>query len=226
MRHSYQADGLCTSFRRARTSRIALPLLLVIPLTMQGCLGVVWLGAVGVDSTRTSNIEFQSFENSWVAGPHERQHLALVRTVMVRPFAGDPVMAERWTTVFQELSIRRNNAEGHAITVQREGTISHINCVLTGDVAVQNPERGFAGLKETSSQRLYLRLMTDSGVLLWRSELPYTVVRGAKILDEPMVTAALLTHVRAHQNTIGLIGLGSITVALKNVEQPIEQLRD
>jgi hypothetical protein len=32
---------------------------------------------------------------------------------------------------------------------------------------------------------------------MWKTELPYTIITGAKGLDEEMVTKALLTHVRA-----------------------------
>ena len=42
-----------------------LGLLFLSSLAMQGCLAVVWLGAVGIDVTRTSDVEFQPFENSW-----------------------------------------------------------------------------------------------------------------------------------------------------------------
>jgi hypothetical protein len=63
--------------RRVLVHRTAvLGLLLLAAMAMQGCLAIVWLGAVGIDVTRTSDIEFQSFENSWVVGPQERQHLA------------------------------------------------------------------------------------------------------------------------------------------------------
>jgi hypothetical protein len=41
-------------------------LLLLSALGMQGCVAIVWLGAVGIDRTQTSDIEFQPFENSWV----------------------------------------------------------------------------------------------------------------------------------------------------------------
>jgi len=53
--------------------------------------------------------------------------------IMVRPFAGDQVMAGRWTTVFHELGDRHSIGEAHAITVEAEDTISQINCVLTGE---------------------------------------------------------------------------------------------
>jgi hypothetical protein len=71
------------------------------------------------------------------------------------------------------------------------------------------------GLKETSSHRLYVRLMTDSGILLWRTELPYTLVRGAKTIDEEMVTKALLSHVRQYANEIGVAGLGGTTMQVR-----------
>jgi hypothetical protein len=65
---------------------------------------MVWLGTVGIDRTRTSDIEFQSFENSWVVAPQERQHLGLVKSIAVMPFVGGPVMAKRWTSVLREMT--------------------------------------------------------------------------------------------------------------------------
>jgi hypothetical protein len=65
---------------------------------------IVWLGAIGIDRIRTSDIEFQSFENSSVVGPQERQHLASIKSIAVMPFDGDPMMAERWTTVFRDMT--------------------------------------------------------------------------------------------------------------------------
>jgi hypothetical protein len=91
--------------RRVRVHHTAiLGLLFLLAMAMQGCLAIVWLGAVGIDRTRTSDIEFQSFENSWVVAPQERQHLGLVKSIAVMPFVGDPVMAERWTAVLREMT--------------------------------------------------------------------------------------------------------------------------
>ena len=47
---------------------------------------------------------------------------------------------------------------------------------------------------------------------MWKTELPYTIVRGAKDLDEEIVTKALLTHVRAHANELELAELGATTI--------------
>jgi hypothetical protein len=73
-------------------------------MAMQGCLAMVWLGAVGVDMTRTSEIEFQPFEKTWMVALQERPQLGVVKSIEVMPFVGDPVMAERWTAVFREMT--------------------------------------------------------------------------------------------------------------------------
>jgi hypothetical protein len=209
--------------RRVRVHHTAiLGLLLLSALAMQGCLGIVWLSTVGIDSTRTTDIEFQAFENSWVAAPHERQHLGLVQSIAVMPFGGDPMMAERWAAVFRDMTDLRVVSPSDTIRygvfdhgqtglAQRTSAESQVDCVLIGNVAGQEPMKSFAGLKESSSQRLYLYLMSDSGTLLWKTELSYTIVKGAKDLDEEMVTRALLTHVRRHANELGLAELGTRT---------------
>jgi hypothetical protein len=207
--------------RRIRVHHIVrLGLLLLSVLAMQGCLGVVWLGVMGIDSTRTSDIEFQAFENSWVAAPHERQRLGLVQSIAVMPFGGDPVMAERWAAIFRDMTDLRVVSPSDTVRygvfdhgqiglAQGTSAESQVDCVLIGNVVGQDPMKSFAGLKESSSQRLYLYLMNDSGALLWKTELPYTIVKGAKDLDEAMVTRALLTHVRAHANELGLPEFGT-----------------
>jgi hypothetical protein len=78
-------------------------------------------------------------------------------------------------------------------------------------VVFQNRTDRVANLSHT------LRLTTDSGILLCRTELP-TVVKGAKALDEERVTNALLTHVNRHANEIGLAGLGAITMQATGLE--------
>lgn len=194
-------------------------LLLLSALGMQGCAAIVWLGAVGIDRIQTSDIEFQPFENSWVVGLQERQPLASIKSIAVMPFDGDPMMAERWTEVFRDMTDLRvespSEATRHGVSdygqirpAQRMRVKSQGDCVLIGHVIGQAPQKSFAGLKEHSSQRLHLQLVSDSGTLLWKTELPYTIDTGAKGLDEEMVTKALLTHVRAQANELGLAELG------------------
>jgi hypothetical protein len=176
-----------------------LGLLLVVATALQGCVAMLWLGAVGFDMTRTSEIEFQPFENTWMVELQDRQQLGLVKSIAVMPFAGDPAMAERWTVVLREMTDLRIVSPSDA---------AHVDCVLSGNVADQEPTKSFVGMKESSSRRLYLHLVTDSGTLVWKTELPYTIEQGAKNLDEESVTKALLTHVRAHAEAIGFAELG------------------
>jgi hypothetical protein len=231
-----QANG---SFMSNHWLRLQFPVilgsLLLSAVTMQGCLAIVWLGAVGIDSTRTSDIEFQSFENSWVVSPQERQNTGLVKSVAVMPFAGDRVMTERWNVVFQELTDLRVVSPSDATRqeifdprqlgpAQRMSAESHADCVLIGYVTGQEPKESFTGLKESSSQRLYLSLVSDSGTILLKTELPYTVVTGAKELDEEIVTKALLTHVRAHADELGLAELG--VMHAQTVSRPLRDASD
>jgi len=47
---------------------------------------------------------------------------------------------------------------------------------------------------------------------MWKTELSYTIVKGAKDLDEEMVTKAFLTLVRAHVDELGLAEVGATTM--------------
>jgi hypothetical protein len=132
-------------------------------------------------------------------------------------------MGERWTTVFQHIIDRRVTSQPEVQGVQQVTAAWQVDCVLIGNVIGQGPQNSFMGFKETSYRRLYLRLMTDSGILLWRTELPYTIVTGTKNLDEEMVTKALLTHVRTYAKEIGLAGLGATTTQVASQEYPLMQ---
>jgi hypothetical protein len=136
------------------------------------------------------------------------------------PFLGDAVMAERWTAVFREMTDLRvvspSDATRYGVSdheqvglAQRMSAETQVDCVLFGNVAGQEPQKSFAGLKERSSRRLYLHLVNAGGTLIWKTELPFTMVKGAKELDEEMVTQALLTHVRTQANEVGLAELGA-----------------
>jgi hypothetical protein len=184
----------------------------------QGCVAIVWLGAVGIDQAQTSDIEPQSFENSWVLAPEERRHLGVMKSLAVMPFVGDPVMAERWTPIFREMTDLRmvspSDATRYEISdhgrielARRIGAEFQVDCALFGNVAAQDPKKSFVGFKERSLQRLSLHLMSASGTLMWKTELPYTIVKGATHLDEGMVTKDLLTHIRVHVNELGLAEL-------------------
>lgn len=203
--------GLFMPISRVRVRHACvLGLLLLAATGLQGCLAVVWLGAVGFDMTRTSEIEFQPFENTWLVELPERQQVGLVKSIAVIPFVGDSAMAERWTVVLREMT---------GLRIVSPSDADQADCVLSGKVAGQEPTKTFAGLKESSSRRLYLYLVADSGILMWKTELPYTIEQGAKDLNEQAVTKALLTHVRAQADAMGLaeLGMGSQRIASRSL---------
>jgi hypothetical protein len=201
--------GLFMPIRIGQVHHVSiLGLLILSVMATPGCLAMVWLGAVGIDMTRTSEIEFQSFENTWLVERQERQELALMKSIAVIPFVGDPAMAERWTAVFRELTALRIVSPSDASQHSIQRVDSQVDCVLTGTVVDQESTRTFAGLKERLLRRLYLHLVSDSGTLIWKTELPYTIEKGSKNLSEELVTKVLLAHVRAHAVDIGLAELG------------------
>ena len=137
-------------------------------------------------------------------------------------------MAERWTAVLQQLTELRvvspsdvtrqghpntppefpNRLTNQQIRLAQETSAEHqVDCVLIGSVAAREPQNSFAGLKTSSSRRLYLYLVSAEGSLMWRTELPFTLAQGAKDLNEEMMTRALLAHVRAHASELGLADL-------------------
>lgn len=181
---------------------------LLLPLfAMQGCVGIVWLGAVGTDWVRTSDVTFQPFENSWVAVPPEGPSPGFEKRITVKPFIGDQMMAGRWTTVFQNLADRRVESP----KAQPSRAVSPTECILMGFVVTEEQHSALMGLKEISYHRLFLRLTTDSGALLWKTELPYTIVNGTKGLEEKRMREALLAHVRLQTNETGLGELATTT---------------
>jgi hypothetical protein len=142
-----------------------------------------------------------------------------MKSIAVMPFDGDPMMAERWSAVFRDMTDLRVETPSDAIRygvsdygqmrpTQQIRVESQVDCVLIGNVSGEAQQKSFAGFKQRSSQRVHLYLACDSGTLMWKTELPYTIVTGAKGLDEEMVTKALLSHVRAQANELGLTELG------------------
>ena len=97
-------------------------------------------------------------------------------------------MAERWTAVFRKVTdlrvVSQSNAIRYGISdhgqiglAQRISTEFQVDCVLFVGVAGQESEKSFAVFKERSSRRLSLQLMSADGTLIWKTELPYTIVK-------------------------------------------------
>ena len=60
-------------------------------------------------------------------------------------------------------------------------------------------------MKERFPKRLYLHLLDAKGTMMWKDELPFTIVKGAKEIDETWVKEALMARVMARVNELGLV---------------------
>ena len=55
-------------------------------------------------------------------------------------------------------------------------------------------------------------MVNTEETFIWKNELPFTMVKGTKGMDEEFVTQALLTHVRTLAIELGLADLGGTTI--------------
>jgi hypothetical protein len=200
-------------------------------ILMLGCSVLAWVGLVCADVATCSDVEFDSFEQAWVAPPGARQQVPL-KHIGVAPFIGDMRMAEWWASVLAQATDRHvvSPAEvssrlapnvlmqlTQSTTDQDDIALAPQLCrdiqvdgVLFGRVVRQPPQKAFWGWKERYPKRLYLHLVSAEGILLWKGELPFTVVKGTKDIDEDVVKRTLLTHIRTHEKELGWVELGLV----------------
>ncbi len=192
---------------------------------LQGCLAVAWVAAVGVDSLRSSDITFRPFEQSWVshtqAAVDDSDMLSLT-SVALLPVEGDDDMRSRLAQVFQQQTALRVEAtaqpehesavsltdEDRSMIAQDLSRALAVDAVLFGRVSEVAAHPSDWGWKHEESRRLFLHLVDHEGRLLWKDELPYTVVTGAKPPIEHAVQTSLTNHVMDHVRDLGLDGLG------------------
>lgn len=202
-------------------------------ILMQGCSVLAWVGILCADVVLCSDVEFEAFEHPWVAPPEARQQV-LLKHIAVAPFVGDLRMADWWATVLGQATDRHvispaevaSHLPANVLTQLTQSTTDQddialapqvsrdiqVDGVLFGRVVSKPPQKAFWGSKERYPKRLYLHLVSAEGTLLWKAELPFTVVKGTKEIDEEIVKRVLLTHIRTHAKELGWTELG-LTVA-------------
>jgi len=218
------------NWKRRRLVRAALLLPL---LGLPGCLAGAWLVVVGLDSSRTADVAFAPFEHSWVAeAPFEpaTEGQPGLRRVAVVPFEGDEAMSSRLVSALDrhmQLQVvpptSSTEAELHALAehgtgchdaagreriAQAVGRDLKVDSVLVGHVLAMPANPAAWGWKDREERRLYLYLLTRQGEVLWKDELPFTVVKGTKPPLEDAVVGSLAEHLLTHASTLGLTNLG------------------
>ena len=219
--------------RRLRGSLSSVKLLtlalMVLPATvlMQGCMPALWLSAIGIDSARSSEVEFQPFEHSWVAPREQWPQPSEMRSLAIAPFWGEATMATLLAAALQQetelrvvspsevtthgspelvagLSENLTDKDGPALA-EKIAAEFEVDCVLLGRAVGGQPQWSFGGMKERFPKRLYLHLLDAKGTMMWKDELPFTIVKGAKEIDETWVKEVLMARVMARVNELGLV---------------------
>ncbi len=199
--------------------------LLALSCLQQGCLAAAWVAAVGADSLRTSDIEFSPFEQSWVSAekPTAIVDRSSFTSVALLPVDGDDAMGARLTQILQRQTalqvvvtskrLDRSAAgwaeddERAALTRKIAGELG-VDAVLFGRVVNGTSRASDWGWKEEEPRRLFLYLVYRDGHLLWKDELPFVIVTGAKPPNEHAVQNSLAYHLLNHVRHLGLDGLG------------------
>ncbi|HLZ35951.1 MAG TPA: hypothetical protein VKP13_18250 [Nitrospira sp.] len=203
----------------------ALCAILACSVVLQGCLAAAWVVAVGGDSLRTSDVSFRPFEQSWVSQPKEDLDEAdalLLTSVALLPVEGDAEMGSRLAQVLQqqtalrvestaklEREISAPETDDDRATIAKELTRELVvDAVLFGRVSGAPAHPSDWGWTREESRRLFLYLVDHEGRLLWKDELPFTVVIGSKPPIEHSVQTSLAHHLMDHVRDLGLDGLG------------------
>ena len=189
------------------------------------------MALVAVDTMRSSNITFWPFEQSWVAQPDQSSdavHNSKVTSVAVLPVEGDPEMGARLATLLeQETTLRvqspatvaagifaadprsaiADDADRSALAREVTRNLG-VDTVLVSRVAGSPSHPSDWGWKAEGSRRLYLYLVNHDGHLLWKDELPFTLIQGSTPPLEASVQIDLSHHVMKHVKELRLDELG------------------
>jgi hypothetical protein len=196
---------------------------------LQGCAVLAWIGLMSTDMDRCNEMDFASFEHASVAPPEQIQRAPL-KHIAVIPFTDDIRMAKGWANVLAhmpnrsvmgpeeissrlpdmhtQLTQRITDQDDIRLARQISQTVQPVDSVLFGRVIGEPPEKSFFGLKEKYPRRLYLSLVSAEGTVLWKSELPFTMHKGIKDVDEEALKRRLLTYVTQHSKESGWTTLG------------------
>ena len=189
------------------------------------------MALVAVDSMRSSNVTFGPFEQSWVAKQDQSSdgiYNSEVTSVAVLPVEGDPEMGARLATLLQqETTLRVESpatvADGVTVADPRSGNADDadrsalakeitqdlgVDTILVSRVAGAPSHPSDWGWRAEGSRRLYLYLVNHDGHLLWKDELPFTLVNGTTPPPEASVQIDLAHHVMQHVKALHLDDLG------------------
>ena len=210
---------------------VTLSLVVTGSFLLQGCLDGAWVTLMAVDTMKSSHMTFWPFEQSWVAPRNQssdEMRNSKVTSVAVLPVEGDPEMSARLATVLQQdttlrvespatvetgitetdpRSTQADDADRSALAKEITRDMG-VDTVLVSRVAGSPSHPSDWGWKAEGSRRLYLYLIAHDGRLLWKDELPFTLVKGGTPQVEASVQVDLAHHVMQHIKELRLDELG------------------
>ena len=210
---------------QGRGSLILLGSVLTVSLSLQGCLAAAWVIAVGADSLRSSDVTFWPFEQSWVSSrkPSEITDSTPLTRLAILPIDGDQKMSNRLTQILRRQTALdvvappnfdrpttglADEAPLRAFLAKELSRDLKVDAILFGHVAGAPSRQVDWGWKEEESRRLFLYLVDSDGQVLWKDELPFTVVTGTKPAIEDVVQTSLSNHLMDHVRELRLDDLG------------------
>ena len=190
-----------------------------------------WVAQVAVNTMSSSNVTFEPFEQSWVAPQDQSSdavHNPTVTSVAVLPIEGDPEMGARLATLLQQETTLRvespatiaagvtaadpraaiaDDADRSALAKEITRDLG-VDTVLVSRVADAPSHPSDWGWKAGGSRRLYLYLVNHDGHLLWKDELPFTLVKDTTSPLEASVQMDFSLHVMQQVKALHLDELG------------------
>jgi hypothetical protein len=222
-----RSTGSAKGFNTTINYAIALLSTIVFVILIEGCAAIMGLSVVGIvgwDTMRSSRMHFEPFEETWLALPTERYAYTL-RSLAIVPFLEGPALEAILTSVLQEASTVRvispsevaeqvspeairdawasiirgdgGYAESVATTLQVDG-------MLLGQVISGPAKESLWPWKTVHPKRLYLCLVSRSGKALWKTQLPFTIVKGPKPLSDESISNEFRKQMRTEAETLGL----------------------
>jgi hypothetical protein len=190
-----------------------------------------WVGQMAVNTTRSNNVTFGRFEQSWVARQDQSGDAlnnSKVTSVAVFPVEGDPEMGARLAALLQQetalrvespatvtaevtaAGLRSGSADdAERSTLAKEVTRDlGVDTILVSRVTESPSHPSDWGWRAEGTRRLYLYLVNSEGRLLWKDELPFTLVNGPHAPLDTSVQTDLTHHVMQHVKVLHLDELG------------------
>src|SRR5467141_3037210 len=169
-----------TGGRRDWVRVMTLSLVVTGSFLLQGCLAGAWVAQQDQSSDDVHNSKVTSVAVLPVEGdPEMGARLAILLQQETTLRVESPATVAAGVTATDPRSAKADDADRSALAKEVTRDLG-VDTVLVSRVAGSPSHPSDWGWKTESSRRLYLYLVDHDGHLLWKDELPFTLVKGSK----------------------------------------------